>query len=185
MYHCAQTHQRSRVGFSFRSCNITVSILVECTTASLEIARRCLNGIEVDAKCLQKVNENLSSKDKACFCGGIFKFSEMLASVVALLCAENQGRVERLFFPEGIFQNLFGSPQAPTAASTAAPTTAPTTAPNPGGPAEMRTLSLTYTWAQEPSGLTRTAAVSIPATTAGQKVPVVFHLHGKVLRRKY
>ena len=54
-----------------------------------------------------------------------------------------------------------------------------TSGPNPGGPAEERTLSITYTWAQEPSGLERTAAVSIPTTTAGQKVPVVFHLHGK------
>merc|ERR1719410_945660 len=35
-----------------------------------------------------------------------------------------------------------------------------------------------YPWAQEPSGLERTASVSIPATSAGQKVPVVFHLHG-------
>jgi len=53
-----------------------------------------------------------------------------------------------------------------------------TSGPNPGGPAEERTLSLTYTWPQEPAGEERTALVAIPATTAGQKVPVVFHLHG-------
>ena len=38
--------------------------------------------------------------------------------------AENQGRLERLLFPEdleGLIQNLFGTPEAPT---TAAPTTA-------------------------------------------------------------
>ena len=66
---------------------------------------------------------------------------------------------------------------------------------NPGGPAETRTLSLSYSWPQEPSGYQRlvcfccavsyihyycrTAQVAIPATAAGQKVPVVFHLHGK------
>ena len=57
-----------------------------------------------------------------------------------------------------------------------------TSGPNPGGAAEERTLSITYTWAQEPSGLERTAALSIPATTAGLKVPVIFHLHGKLFR---
>jgi len=53
-----------------------------------------------------------------------------------------------------------------------------TTAANPGGPAETRTLTLRYTWDQEPSGADRSAQVDIPATVAGQKVPVVLHLHG-------
>merc|ERR1719336_1387059 len=50
--------------------------------------------------------------------------------------------------------------------------------PNPGGAAEEVTLQIQQTWAQEPSGYTRTALVAIPATSAGEKVPVVFHLHG-------
>jgi len=33
-------------------------------------------------------------------------------------------------------------------------------------------------WSQEPAGYTRTAQVTVPATTAGQKVPVLIHLHG-------
>jgi len=53
-----------------------------------------------------------------------------------------------------------------------------TSGPNPGGPAEERTLTISQVWAQEPNGLERTATVSIPVTSAGQKVPVVFHLHG-------
>merc|ERR1712128_362963 len=61
------------------------------------------------------------------------------------------------------------------------PTVAPptgTTLPNPGSAAVELTLSLDQTWSQEPAGYTRTAFVTVPATTAGQKVPVVFHLHG-------
>merc|ERR1719471_1840044 len=50
--------------------------------------------------------------------------------------------------------------------------------PNPGGAAEEVTLQIQQTWAQEPAGYTRTAKVAIPATASGQKVPVVFHLHG-------
>merc|ERR1719250_517118 len=60
------------------------------------------------------------------------------------------------------------------------PTAAPpsgTTIPNPGGAAEELTLTLVQSWSQE-TDYTRTAKVAIPATTAGQKVPVVFHLHG-------
>merc|ERR1719220_537232 len=52
------------------------------------------------------------------------------------------------------------------------------TLPNPGGSAEELTLEIQQTWAQEPAGYTRTAKVAIPATTAGQKIPVVIHLHG-------
>merc|ERR1719341_1264022 len=68
------------------------------------------------------------------------------------------------------------SSQAPGVA-TPAPSTGPTI-PNPGSAAAELTLSLEQTWSQEPSGYTRTAKVTVPATTAGQKVPVVFHLHG-------
>merc|ERR1719483_931676 len=52
------------------------------------------------------------------------------------------------------------------------------TIPNPGSAASELTLSIIQTWAQEPSGYERTAVLTVPATTAGQKVPVVFHLHG-------
>jgi len=52
------------------------------------------------------------------------------------------------------------------------------TLPNPGGSARDLTLEIDQTWSQEPAGYTRTAKVAIPATSAGQKVPVVFHLHG-------
>ena len=40
------------------------------------------------------------------------------------------------------------------------------------------TLSLNYSWPQEPNGYVRTAKVAIPDTQPGEKVPVVFHLHG-------
>merc|ERR1719347_2483630 len=62
----------------------------------------------------------------------------------------------------------------------AGPTVAPptgTTIPNPGGSAEELTLTLVQSWSQE-TDYSRTAKVAVPATTAGQKVPVVFHLHG-------
>jgi len=49
---------------------------------------------------------------------------------------------------------------------------------NPGGSSRELILEIDQTWSQEPSGYTRTAKVAIPATSAGQKVPVVFHLHG-------
>merc|ERR1711892_897846 len=68
--------------------------------------------------------------------------------------------------------------QPPT---TTGPTVAPptgTTLPNPGSAAVELTLSLDQRWSQEPEGYARTAFVTVPATTAGQKVPVVFHLHG-------
>jgi len=67
-----------------------------------------------------------------------------------------------------------------TTTTTTGPTAAPpsgTTIPNPGGAAQEITLSLVQSWSQE-TDYTRTAKVAIPATTAGQKVPVVFHLHG-------
>jgi len=49
---------------------------------------------------------------------------------------------------------------------------------NPGGPQQEIVLHVEQTWAQEPHGYSRTAKVAIPATSAGQKVPVVFHFHG-------
>jgi poly(3-hydroxybutyrate) depolymerase len=49
---------------------------------------------------------------------------------------------------------------------------------NPGGPRQEIVLHVEQTWAQEPHGYSRTAKVAIPATSAGQKVPVVFHFHG-------
>ena len=39
-------------------------------------------------------------------------------------------------------------------------------------------LSLTYTWPQEPAGYDRIAKVAVPETQPGEKVPVVFDLHG-------
>ena len=73
----------------------------ECTTASLEILKKCLDGIKVDAKCLSEVYEvcgytrmnsctgttevffqNLSG-DQACFCGGLAKLSLNVCSLDA------------------------------------------------------------------------------------------------------
>jgi len=72
-----------------------------------------------------------------------------------------------------------GSSKPPMTGSTSAPGGgAGTTLPNPGGAAEERTLEIQQTWSQEPAGYTRTAKLAIPATSAGQKVPVVIHLHG-------
>merc|ERR1719513_459504 len=72
-------------------------------------------------------------------------------------------------------------PAPPTGSgSGSGPTAAPpsgTTIPNPGGAAQELTLTLVQSWSQE-TDYTRTAKVAIPATSAGQKVPVVFHLHG-------
>ena len=39
-------------------------------------------------------------------------------------------------------------------------------------------LSLTYTWPQEPAGYDRIAKVAVPEVQPGEKVPVVFDLHG-------
>merc|ERR1719320_1416441 len=53
-----------------------------------------------------------------------------------------------------------------------------TNIPNPGSGAYDLSLSVSQTWSQEPAGYSRTAKVSVPATSEGQKVPVVLHLHG-------
>jgi len=63
----------------------------ECTTASFEVLKKCLDGIHVDQDCLDRMHKNLtevSMDDQDCFCGGLVKFSEMLTSVKALLCLE-------------------------------------------------------------------------------------------------
>merc|ERR1719312_1959881 len=60
----------------------------------------------------------------------------------------------------------------------ASPSPNPTSGPNPGGPAETKTLTITQTWSQEQNGYERTAELAIPETAAGEKVPVVVHLHG-------
>merc|ERR1711862_932591 len=60
----------------------------------------------------------------------------------------------------------------------ASPSPNPTSGPNPGGPAETKTLTITQTWSQEQNGYDRTAKLAIPETAAGEKVPVVVHLHG-------
>jgi len=84
----------------------------ECTPASLEILKKCLIGVKVNDKCLHDIYENLA-EDKACFCGGILNYSEMITSVEALLCAEDQGRASRLFAPGGdldlSFMNWFAT----------------------------------------------------------------------------
>merc|ERR1719232_2267821 len=54
---------------------------------------------------------------------------------------------------------------------------ATTTIPNPGGAAEEKSLSISYSWSQE-TNYQRQIKLAIPATSAGEKVPVVFHLHG-------
>lgn len=103
---------------------------MECTPASMEILKKCLIGVKVNGKCLHDIYENLA-EDKACFCGGILNFSEMLTSVEALLCADH-GRASRLFAPGGDFDfmNLFAtskSPDNPVPTKSPATTTAPTT----------------------------------------------------------
>jgi len=65
----------------------------ECTTASLEVLKKCLDGIHVDQDCLDRMHTSLteaevSMDDHNCFCGGLVKFSDMLTSVKALLCLE-------------------------------------------------------------------------------------------------
>ena len=148
------------------SFNVSIFFSVECTTASLELVKKCLNGIEVDKKCLLKVYENMS-EDKDCFCGGLLKFSEMLSSVEALLCAGDQGRAARLFFPGGgIFPNLFATTQAPTTATTAAPTTAPT-APSTTATTTVTTSAYTATITAAPTVTT----ASPTDTTAAPGVP--------------
>jgi len=72
-------------------------------------------------------------------------------------------------------------PSPTTAGPSPSPSTSspnPTSGPNPGGPAETKTLTISQTWSQEPNGYERTATLAIPETAAGEKVPVVFHLHG-------
>ena len=62
------------------------------------------------------------SGDKACFCGGLVKFSQMLTVVEVLQCSEDQGRVSKLFFAD-----LFNK-ETTTTTTTAANTTTTTAA---------------------------------------------------------
>merc|ERR1719192_1609254 len=64
----------------------------------------------------------------------------------------------------------------PGSGNTPAPPPGPTIA-NPGSAASTTTFKIKQTWSQE-TDYDRTAEVSIPATSAGEKVPVVIHLHG-------
>merc|ERR1719154_254113 len=42
----------------------------ECTTASLEVLKKCLDGArEFDPECLEEAHTNLTEDNKACFCG--------------------------------------------------------------------------------------------------------------------
>jgi len=95
----------------------------ECTTASLEILKKCLDGdgIHVDRVCLEEVHSKLtevSMDNHDCFCGGLVKFSDMLTSVEALLCPdENQGRVGTQFVNYNgngadVFYGNYGYPYA-------------------------------------------------------------------------
>merc|ERR1719154_969161 len=63
----------------------------DCTTASLEVLKKCLDGgSEFDGECLEEAHMNLLTEDnKACFCGGLVEFHEMLNSVEALLCMKD------------------------------------------------------------------------------------------------
>merc|ERR1719154_617911 len=62
----------------------------ECTTASLEVLKKCLDGArEFDPECLEEAHTNLTEDKKACFCGGLVEFHEMLNSVEALLCMKD------------------------------------------------------------------------------------------------
>merc|ERR1719192_791354 len=68
------------------------------------------------------------------------------------------------------------SSEKPGSGNTPAPAPGPTIA-NPGSAASTTTFKIKQTWSQE-TDYDRTAEVSIPATSAGEKVPVVIHLHG-------
>ena len=49
-----------------------------------------------------------------------------------------------------------------------------------GSVAEEIVMSIRYSWPQEPGGYDRTAKVYIPHSQPGEKVPVVFDLHGNI-----
>jgi len=79
----------------------------ECTTASVEVLKKCLHGIHIDQDCLEEVQMTLTEgpmDDKDCFCGGLVKFAEMLTSVEALLCGgedEGEGRTGKVAAGDG------------------------------------------------------------------------------------
>merc|ERR1719154_146345 len=68
----------------------------ECTTASLEVLKKCLHsGSEFDSECLEEAHTNLTEDNKACFCGGLVEFHEMLNSVEAFLCMMGANEEEK------------------------------------------------------------------------------------------
>merc|ERR1719154_891760 len=68
----------------------------ECTTASLEVLKKCLHsGSEFDSECLEEAHTNLTEDNKACFCGGLVEFHEMLNSVEAFLCMMDEEEEKR------------------------------------------------------------------------------------------
>merc|ERR1719154_302659 len=68
----------------------------ECTTASLEVLKKCLHsGSEFDSECLEEAHTNLTEDNKACFCGGLVEFHEMLNSVEAFLCMMDANEEEK------------------------------------------------------------------------------------------
>merc|ERR1711915_1038359 len=66
-------------------------------------------------------------------------------------------------------------PQPPTGSG---PTSGTSLPPKPVSEETELILTIRQTWSQEPAGYDRTAKVSVPETVAGEKVPVVIHLHG-------
>ena len=75
---CVDSKAKSKVTLQHGARYVYIFFSVDCTTASLELVKKCLSGIEVDDNCLQRVYKNIS-EDKDCFCGGLLKFSEMLS----------------------------------------------------------------------------------------------------------
>merc|ERR1719154_16577 len=68
----------------------------ECTTASLEVLKKCLHsGSEFDSECLEEAHTNLTEDNKACFCGGLVEFHERLNSVEAFLCMMDANEEEK------------------------------------------------------------------------------------------
>jgi len=66
---------------------VDLQLRTECTTASLEVLKKCLDGgSEFDRECLEEAHTNLTEDNKACFCGELFKVYESLNSVKSLLC---------------------------------------------------------------------------------------------------
>jgi hypothetical protein len=52
--------------------------------------------------------------------------------------------------------------------------------PNPGSAGGTFDIKITQSWSQE-TNYDRTGSIKVPATTAGQKLPLVVDLHGERL----